>query len=501
MRGMAQAPPRPPVIPSGRKGIAIKVLLMFGLLALGKVASMAQRGAVGTDKLRLTGIVVGEILLLIVSLVNVDFVFYVLLFYLPFASMMPGDYGTAVNITNVLIMIIMFGLFCRSVKEGRHFFVGTELDRKIGLYLLLVMISFFRASLAETMDWFILLTLSKRFCTPILLYYLTSWLVREREQVKNCMFAIMVSTLMVAFLATKDMVTPTHFDWERRAGGVAQQANILAAFFAYYTFYFISYLRMNAGNFRYWMLLACVYPCARGIMLTFSRGGYIAFAAGMLYVSYLWKKGVCVVVALSLLIVWIAPDYFLPGAVVERLKDTVRETEGSYGRVEKHVETSAEGRILIWKGAVRMIIGNPLLGVGYGQFPLLIGGYQPRVAGADAHNSYILIAAEMGVPTLLIFMYLLITLFRYAVNIYRFHPDRLCAGLGMGYATGMICFWVANFFGCRFNTIETISYFWITSAMIILIRRTPYAPPVAYRTAVPYSLMPQAPCPAQSARP
>ena len=53
---------------------------------------------------------------------------------------------------------------------------------------------------------------------------------------------------------------------------------------------------------------------------------------------------------------------------------------------------------------MRMILGNPLLGVGYGQFPFLIGNYVPWWAGKDAHNGYILIAAEMGIPALFVFM-------------------------------------------------------------------------------------------------
>ena len=144
----APAPP-PGAAPAPRSvGLATKIGLLFALLIMGKVASMAKRGPVGTEELRLLGIVLGEILLLIVALVNVNFVFYVLVFYVPFSQMLPGDYGTAVNITNVLLVIIVFGLFFRSIREGGHFLVSTELDRLIGLHLLLTFVAFFRAALA-----------------------------------------------------------------------------------------------------------------------------------------------------------------------------------------------------------------------------------------------------------------------------------------------------------------------------------------------------------------
>ncbi len=114
----ARAPAAGPAPAPRRIGLATKIGLLLGLLIMGKVASMARRGPVGTEELRLIGIVLGEILLLIVALVNVNFVFYVLVFYLPFSQMLPGDYGTAVNITNVLVVIVVFGLFFRSIREG-----------------------------------------------------------------------------------------------------------------------------------------------------------------------------------------------------------------------------------------------------------------------------------------------------------------------------------------------------------------------------------------------
>ncbi|MDD5557257.1 MAG: O-antigen ligase family protein [bacterium] len=463
------APPAEP--PAGAGAVWVKAAMIIGLLALGKMASMQSRGAVGTQELRLIGIVVGQILLLVVALVNVEFVYYVLLFYLPFSARMPGDYGTAVNITNVLTVIVIFGLFCRSTKEGGHFFVRTELDNLMWLYLLLVFISFFRTAIAEENDWVLLVTLVKRFCTPIFMFYLTNWVVRSREQIKESIFVIMLTTLMVAFLATKDTTTPTHFSWERREAGVVAQANIMASFMAYYMFYFVSYCRMYTDNWKAWLLLLAIYPCGRSIMLTFSRGGYISFVAGALFVSYLWKKALAVAVAAVMIFVWFNKEAFLPGAVVERLDETFIQEDAAYGKKTVRMEESAQGRMEIWKGGIRMIAANPILGVGYGQFPPLLPYYSMMPYPMDAHNAYILIAAEMGLPALIVFLLITWRLFKYSLHIYTHCADRLYAALGMGYATGMVAFWWSNGFGCRFNTTETISYFWILAAIIMLIRK------------------------------
>ncbi|MEI6632953.1 MAG: O-antigen ligase family protein [Chlamydiota bacterium] len=485
-----QAAPPPPPEPAQGYGMAMKVGLLLGLLIMGKVASMAQRGAVGSAEFRLVGIIVGEILLLIVALMSVDFVFYVLVFYVPFSDMLPGDYGTAVNITNVLLVIIIFGLFFRSIREGGHFLVGTELDRLIGMYLLLVFVSFFRASLTETMDWFILVTLVKRFLTPVFLYYLASWIVRDRQQIQDCMYIVMLTTLMVAFLATKDTVTPTHFAWERRGDAGLSQANLLGAFFVYYMFYYFAFFSLHADSFKYWLLLCCMYPSARGLMLTYSRGGYFAFVAGMLYVCYLYKKWLFVVMGVLMLALWQKPNLVLPGSVVERIQGTTVAYVGYYGEKEVKFESSSAGRISIWKGGLKMVMVNPLLGVGYGKFPTEVGRYEWYAAGRDAHNSYLLIAAEMGIPTLVVYMIIVFRLLKYSQEVYWQSQDALYRGVGMGFSAGVVTFLVANMFGCRFNTTETIGVWWILAAIVILIRKQPRAAP---------ALGPRAPAPAAQA--
>jgi O-antigen ligase len=283
----------------------------------------------------------------------------------------------------------------------------------------------------------------------------------------------MVTTLMVAVLATKDTTTPTHFSWERRESGVVTQANILASFLTYYMFYFMSFCRMYTDNWRSWLLLLAIYPCGRGVMLTFSRGGYFAFVAGTLFMSYIWKKGLFVAVAIIMIIVWFNQEKFLPGAVVERLSETFEEVpeEQPVGKKKKQVAQSSRGRIDIWQGGIKMVLSNPILGVGYGQFPHRLVYFQPGVGMMDAHNAYILIAAEMGLPTLIIFIVLTARLFKWSMQIYLSSQDRLYAATGMGYAGGMVAFWVSNFFGTRFTTTETISYFWVLTAIIVLIRR------------------------------
>jgi O-antigen ligase len=83
-------------------------------------------------------------------------------------------------------------------------------------------------------------------------------------------------------------------------------------------------------------------------------------------------------------------------------------------------ETSNSRRIQIWKDSVRSIIKHPLLGVGIGNFPVVVNEDLARVkAGSSAHNLYLNIAAEMGVPALLAALYFLWLLLKKIYKIFR----------------------------------------------------------------------------------
>jgi O-antigen ligase len=71
-------------------------------------------------------------------------------------------------------------------------------------------------------------------------------------------------------------------------------------------------------------------------------------------------------------------------------------------------ETSNARRIEIWKASLKSILKHPLLGVGIGNFPVVVGEDLARAkAGSSAHNLYLHIAAEMGLPALIFALWFL----------------------------------------------------------------------------------------------
>ena len=76
-------------------------------------------------------------------------------------------------------------------------------------------------------------------------------------------------------------------------------------------------------------------------------------------------------------------------------------------------ETSNAQRIEIWKKTLVSIKENPLLGVGIGNYPVVLQqDVKLAKAGSSAHNLYLNVAAEMGILAGIIFIWFLWLVFK-----------------------------------------------------------------------------------------
>jgi probable O-glycosylation ligase (exosortase A-associated) len=153
-------------------------------------------------------------------------------------------------------------------------------------------------------------------------------------------------------------------------------------------------------------LLATVPLTCLTILLTGSRGGFLSMSATLGVI--VWRsrnRGLGIAVAFIAAIVFLI---FLPSNVKERL--------GTLGNVKE--DSSANARLHTWGIALKMIAANPLQGVGLRNFQTAYPDYDPNpilqrgASGNEearkrffvAHNSYLQLAAESGIPALLIYL-------------------------------------------------------------------------------------------------
>jgi len=159
-----------------------------------------------------------------------------------------------------------------------------------------------------------------------------------------------------------------------------------------------------------WIGLASAAPLTLTIVLTQSRGAFIGLAAVAIpSVVALARRRPRVALGLTALVGLAL--YVAPAALWQRLsglgKATSVETIG-----EMDPEGSAQQRLAVLQTAIRIIEDRPVLGVGLGAYHQANRDYSPALGSLDAHNAYVKVAAETGLPGLLLFLALLATVVR-----------------------------------------------------------------------------------------
>jgi O-antigen ligase len=141
---------------------------------------------------------------------------------------------------------------------------------------------------------------------------------------------------------------------------------------------------------------ACLVLTNVAITLCASRGAFLGLAAAALLIVWSSKRRVRNLILMSVLVLPLS--LALPISPLHRLLNPTQD----YGSTQAHLEA--------WKAGLRMIEAHPVAGVGLGNFKPLMPLYMPVTPGTRvdvdtlAHNMFIEVAAELGLPALMIFL-------------------------------------------------------------------------------------------------
>ncbi|MFH1857996.1 MAG: O-antigen ligase family protein, partial [Candidatus Omnitrophota bacterium] len=355
----------------------------------------------------------------------------------------------------------------------------------IFLFAFLGAVSLLRGSMIYG-DWYfgkVVIPL-KQWLTPLLIYFLVFLSVRDERVLKNSVGIIMACVAVVGLMAIKDYIDvgPMGSIEKERIGAIAEQPNMLAVFFVYYMFLFAAFWFCNLSKLKYWLLLIPFLLCFRGIQVTFSRGGYLAFFTGLFALAFFRGKRYFFLGILLVIFALMNPA-ILPQGIVYRLFSTFKNVEGvdkeALQRISSDIyegeggnlvlDGSAQGRLDVWKGGMRIIADHPFWGTGYDTFGTIVPYYAPELHGRrlDAHNSYIIIAAEMGIPALLVFLWIVWVAIWKSRWLYRHSRNPFYRAMALGFLAGLFGLLMGNMFGSRLDAQEVSGHFWVLCALVM----------------------------------
>lgn len=204
-----------------------------------------------------------------------------------------------------------------------------------------------------------------------------------------------------------------------------------------------------SGLFVKAAILSCVLFFL-ALLLSFSRGAYVAIIITFLILSFLlWKytqdKKISFIICLALLV------FIIPGTPIsDRFYSSFDADEGSNA-----------GRLEMWQKAGYLGLQNPFLGIGLGNYALALNNNYEYRNPATAHNFYLDLLSETGILTLLAWVCLIFgtiyQLFRRLRN-----ADKDSQYIIIGLISSLAYFSVHSFF-------ETVIYSPVISSLLMVV--------------------------------
>jgi probable O-glycosylation ligase (exosortase A-associated) len=296
--------------------------------------------------------------------------------------------------------------------------------------------------------------LTDEFLKSIVLFVVLVGAVRDVGDVERLAFAYLLSVGVYATVVLSRFHLGAGDQW--RLGSLyyydANEFATLAVMSLPLGVYFV----VRQG--RLWQRLVCaatVVVLAVGIIWAGSRGGFLALIAvgGFLLLRYQairvgWR--VVTTALLAMIFAATATDKYWASM------RTILAPQGDYN------VTDEAGRVQVWKRGMGYMLQHPVLGVGAGNFPTAEGTISPLIKARPvgrgvkwsvAHNSFLQVGAELGVPGLLLFVWMLCSAFAALVMVQHSSRPVLpaerrppSAQLAQTFAAALIGYAVGGFF-------------------------------------------------------
>ncbi len=304
----------------------------------------------------------------------------------------------------------------------------------------------------------------------ILIYYLAVNNIRSSDQVKRLMWAMLTSAVAVSLygfhqyffganVSAMEWVDGEQFpDLKMRVFSTLENPNLLAGFLV--TMMAIaSGMGYKSDTVKSKMIFASLVILFGGcLVLTYSRGAWLSLLAIIGMYGVLCNRKIFWLLLLLPIIGFFAHD-----ALLERLMSIMNPTD-----------TSSTLRLALWESTIAMIMDKPFFGIGWGAYWMVYPDYDFFINNANtkifhAHNMYLNIAAEIGIPGLLTFLSMMYGHVRLALSSMRGAAQHWSSGVMLG-IVGANCGLIVNGFTdyVLFN-IQLSMLFWLLNALIVVV--------------------------------
>lgn len=361
---------------------------------------------------------------------------------------------------SILFSAALLGLLIKWSLTRRIPFTRTPLDIPI---LLLTMVIIYK-SVASVDPEYSRSVLFKEHFPQIFIFYLIASVMNTPRYVQRIILCLLISVAIVAGIGLYGYYQGSMIKAER---ATSYFGNFGRA--AFYTSMIIpmalAQSLCNKHGWRLWVYSGVTILCLLFMITTLSRGAWISTLFAIILLSIIKSRKLLIVVFLIILAMpWVLPHEYIERGLSLTQVDEITGNE-QFG-----------DRFWLWRSAIEMIRDNPLDGAGYGNrvfskmYPYYIDSRSSGLIFENAHNLYLQMAIEIGLPGLGLFLFIITSVLIRVARKIKSHLDTAIEKQILGIAGSLAVFVIFSMSTFRYEN-EIGLLFWILVASAVNMTR------------------------------
>ncbi|MFH1622832.1 MAG: O-antigen ligase family protein [Candidatus Omnitrophota bacterium] len=418
--------------------------------------------------LKTTFLIIVPLILFCFIFANLRIGLFIFIFVVPFTQQLTiGNIGIDVGTDDLFIIVIILSWLVSLVKSKELHFLKTPLNMPIATYFTSGIFSYIfgimRFGPVAILVCFLHLM---KLLEYVMIYFIAVSVIKNLEQVKkftNMFFFVTTVVVIIQLYAilTGGPVNISSFSpEEENVLGIAAMSTfgsnaILGAYYCFFIFIILSIL-IDSPTFKGKIpLIILAFMLSFGLFNTYSRSAYVGFIIGIFVLAMLKERKLLILFFILLL----ASPILMQSTVLERITATatIKSTTLVF-------DEATNVRFYLWNKAVQGFLKAPLLGTGYWTTRWVIAGQTG--AHTEAHNQFLAVLVEGGLVGFLIYIWLLVRMYKNAFNLKRNANSFFLKGLGVGYIAGFSALLASCFTSENLEAFRMIGPLWFMTALI-----------------------------------
>lgn len=398
------------------------------------------------------------LILFIIALIKTDVALVILILSTLFSpelelGAIPGR-TVVVRADDILLIVVFFGWIAKmAIYKELGLLKATELNKPIFSYIFICILSTLLGVLSGTVNIKYAFFYILKYIEYFLLFFMVVNNIKSLAQIKIFIFFIFFTCFFVNIYGWSQIGTGARVSapFEGKAG----EANTFAGYLLFMIALILGLILYPESRRQKFFLLGFLFFVIVTFLFTLSRGTWLA-SFPMFFTFIVINKKSRLYLILVLIIAIIFLPYILPHVVHERVKTTFvhGRTYTIFGK-RISVDEATGLRLDSWRYGIIKWSKRPVFGYGV-------------PAGIVVDNQYARVLREVGTIGFLIFIWLMVRIFKAGWRCYITSEDNNFAkGLSLGFLGGFIGLLFHGVTVETFILIRIMEPFWFVTAIIV----------------------------------